>query len=158
MPLYSNLDEVCGNCGMRRGYHYGRASECPNTDLSDAEGSRGNWRTAAVIIYQPKVQPGQVWANNVGNKWHITRVENGAAYAYQIGDTPNDGEEFGRLDQYGCPRSWGSFHIVSSNSALPIRSKPAAPKERSDFEFFRQPSTPGYCVCGIDRKQCNYHR
>ncbi len=161
MGVATYLDEICDNCHLRRGYHYLNDS-CPNKDLTDAKGARGVWRSMSKPIFQPQVKVGQVWANGGRFKWCITEVDHvkNEAYAYRVGDPPDTADEFGPIDEYGNPKEWGGFYL-DEGGTVPIQNQPATKAkvaERSDLEFFRQPSTPGYCPCGIAREQCSYHR
>jgi hypothetical protein len=56
-------DTLCGNCGLRRGGHYGSSLWCPNPNQTNCKGRRGVWKDAdgSEVFYN-------VW-NNYRGRW-----------------------------------------------------------------------------------------
>lgn len=95
------------------------------------------------------------WARNKLTKGKIYEVlyEHDSMYRI-VGD-----------DKIACSCATNRFEVVDGGSSIidanarmsyPKPAKQEASNE--DMIFFRTPATPGYCVCGIQRNQCDYHR
>lgn len=56
---------------------------------------------------------------------------------------------------YTIPNAgWENWPLKDNGKV--VVAKPVVIK--SDFDFFKQPTQSGYCVCNIPKSQCDYHR
>lgn len=115
------------------------------------------------------VRVGQVWLNTTTKERKvISGIVCGKVYARD--ETPPSfiaytATHFGDTNDDGTPdRNWHDWKCVSDPQAIDANARMSYPKpakqeaSNEDMIFFRTPATPGYCVCGIQRNQCDYHR